>query len=331
MDAKGIITQNNILNKEEKELLISFLENGNLQLLVSDEKLKDSIPNPDKVFKHVIEEIFLENQKYVSLFTDAPAGYIVLNGNYQIESANLLASTWLQMDELSGLDFFGFVDEGYRKLFNVFLENIKAGKKIEECQIKFKSDPGFFHIRGTAGLNNSESETFRILFFNSSFQETVETGNVEWPGPDKTHGTIKESSVKLSPPLVTASDILEKLTILIAEDDEIARIYLNELLKDKCKKVIFAKNGKEAVEIFQNTSYIDLILMDIKMPVMDGYSATIKIKEIDKEIIIVAQTAYVLASDREKALAAGCDDYLAKPLIKKDLFSVIEKFFKQTG
>lgn len=331
MDAKGIITQNNILNKEEKELLISFLKNGNLQLLVTDKKLKDSIPNPDKVFKHVIEEIFVENQKYASLFTDAPAGYIVLNGNYQIESANLLASTWLQMDELSGLDFFGFVDEGYRKLVNVFLENIKAGKKIEECQIKFKSDPGLFHIRGTAGLNNSESETFRILFFNSSFQETLETVNVELPGPDKTHGTITESSVKLSPPLVTASDILEKLTILIAEDDEIARIYLNELLKDKCKKVIFAKNGKEAVEIFQNTSYIDLILMDIKMPVMDGYSATIKIKEIDKEIIIVAQTAYVLASDREKALAAGCDDYLAKPLIKKDLFSVIEKFFKQTG
>jgi CheY-like chemotaxis protein len=67
--------------------------------------------------------------------------------------------------------------------------------------------------------------------------------------------------------------------------------------------------------------------MDIKMPVMDGYSATIKIKELSKQVVVVAQTAYALASDREKALAAGCDDYLAKPLMKKDLFSVIVKFF----
>jgi CheY-like chemotaxis protein len=138
--------------------------------------------------------------------------------------------------------------------------------------------------------------------------------------------------------VVTVSDInrakysvdnkLENLTILVTDDDEVTRFYLSELFEQKCRKMFFAKNGKEAVELFQNNPDIDLILMDIKMPVMDGYSATIKIKEIDKKVIVVAQTAYALASDREKALAAGCNDYLAKPLMKKDLYSVIEKFFK---
>ena len=122
--------------------------------------------------------------------------------------------------------------------------------------------------------------------------------------------------------------ILDKLTVLVADDDEVARIFLSELLEGKCKKVLFAKNGKEAVELYQTNDRIDMVLMDIKMPVMDGYSATIKIKEMDKKAVIIAQTAFALARDREKALAAGCDEYLAKPLLKKDLFSVIEKFFK---
>ena len=120
-------------------------------------------------------------------------------------------------------------------------------------------------------------------------------------------------------------EVLKNLTILVAEDDEVGRLYLQQLLEDKCQKVFYALNGKEAVEIYRENQDIDLILMDIKMPVMDGYSATIKIKAINHEAKVIAQTAYALSGDREKAFAAGCDDYVTKPLSKETLMSTIDK------
>lgn len=120
-------------------------------------------------------------------------------------------------------------------------------------------------------------------------------------------------------------DLINYLTILVAEDDEPARVYLSELLKNECRKIHFANNGREAVDMYAELKP-DLVLMDIKMPVMDGYSAAIKIKGMDDNALIIAQTAYALAGDREKALAAGCSDYLAKPVRKEDLLNMIRKY-----
>jgi len=121
-------------------------------------------------------------------------------------------------------------------------------------------------------------------------------------------------------------ELMSYLSILVAEDDEPARLYLSELLKNKCKEIHFAKNGREAVDLYAELKP-DLVLMDIKMPIMDGYSAAIKIKGMDENAVIIAQTAYALAGDREKALAAGCSDYLAKPVLREDLIVMIRKHF----
>ena len=127
----------------------------------------------------------------------------------------------------------------------------------------------------------------------------------------------------------SSSNILKDITVLVAEDDEVGRLYLQQLLDGNCKEVLYAKDGKEAVNIYSEHGGVDLVLMDIKMPVMDGYSATIKIRAIDHKAIIIAQTAYALSGDREKAIAAGCDEYLTKPLDKEALFSIIKKLFKK--
>jgi PAS domain S-box-containing protein len=119
--------------------------------------------------------------------------------------------------------------------------------------------------------------------------------------------------------------ILKDLTILVAEDDSAGQIYLSELLKKKCKRIFFAGNGKEAVQLFSENPEIDLVLMDLKMPVMDGYEATAKIKEINRDVVVIAQTAYALAEDKRKAINAGCNDYLTKP-VKAEL--LIEKIYK---
>jgi CheY-like chemotaxis protein/anti-sigma regulatory factor (Ser/Thr protein kinase) len=123
----------------------------------------------------------------------------------------------------------------------------------------------------------------------------------------------------------------KNLTILIAEDEEFSKIFFNEILKNHCKSLIFVESGEECVEQVKNNPEIDLVLMDIKMRELDGYSAAEKIREFNKEIKIIAQTAYALSGDREKALEAGCDEYIAKPINPERLFSIMAKFFKKSG
>lgn len=157
----------------------------------------------------------------------------------------------------------------------------------------------------------SEKDKGSTFYFTIPFNEK----------PDK---TVEEKASETSSPI---DEILRQLTILIAEDEEVGRMYLTELIGNKCKEILLAENGKEAVELYKKHPEIDLVLMDIKMPVMDGYSASMKIKEMNSDALIIAQTAYALAGDREKALAAGCKDYLSKPLKKSHLEEVIQKYF----
>ncbi len=111
----------------------------------------------------------------------------------------------------------------------------------------------------------------------------------------------------------------KQLKILIAEDDKTSEMHLSIVIRDMAREIIYATSGSETIELCRQNPDIDLILMDIKMPVMDGYKATQEIKKFNKKVIIIAQTAYALSGDREKALEAGCDDYISKP-IKVDEF-----------
>lgn len=129
----------------------------------------------------------------------------------------------------------------------------------------------------------------------------------------------------------------EKYTILIAEDEEVNFMVLEILLLDKIKLpcvIIRANNGLEAVEISKNNLDIELVLMDIKMPKMDGHEATKKIKEFRPDLPIIAQTAYSSPEEREKAFLAGCDDFISKPISKESLSAVINNYLlsgKNTG
>ena len=121
----------------------------------------------------------------------------------------------------------------------------------------------------------------------------------------------------------------QQLKILIAEDDETIRKYLSIVVRKISTEVLFAKNGIKTVEISKNNPDIDLILMDIKMPGMDGYEATRKIREFNKNVVIVAQTAFAFESEHEKAEAAGCNDYISKPINRNSLINIIGKYFNQ--
>jgi signal transduction histidine kinase/CheY-like chemotaxis protein len=115
-------------------------------------------------------------------------------------------------------------------------------------------------------------------------------------------------------------------TILIAEDEHNNFIFLNEIIKRTGAKVIEAKNGLQAVHAIENNPEINLVLMDLLMPEMDGYNATKQIKKIRPSIPVIAQTAYTMMKEKEKSLESGCDGYISKPYNPPELLELINNF-----
>lgn len=116
--------------------------------------------------------------------------------------------------------------------------------------------------------------------------------------------------------------------ILIAEDDDTSYALLQVYLSQENYRLLRSVNGKQTIEMFKENPDISLILMDLKMPVMDGYDATREIKKINSELPVIAQTAYALTGDSQKAADAGCDDYVTKPIKKEDLLGKIKRNLK---
>ena len=122
---------------------------------------------------------------------------------------------------------------------------------------------------------------------------------------------------------------IKKLKTLIVEDDEASAVLLSIIVEEFSFDIIRAKTGTEAVEKCKMNPDIDVIFMDIQMPEMDGYEATKRIRTFNKEVIIIAQTAFSLTGDEDKAIQAGCNDYITKPIIKDKLCGLIHKYFDQ--
>jgi len=120
------------------------------------------------------------------------------------------------------------------------------------------------------------------------------------------------------------NETIRKLKILIAEDDEVSEMLIDNHIKMFGKEILKARTGVEAVEICRNNPDIDLIMMDIRMPKMGGYEATRQIRQFNREVVIIAQTAHGLLGDREKAIKAGCNDYLSKPIKKSELLRLLQ-------
>ena len=136
---------------------------------------------------------------------------------------------------------------------------------------------------------------------------------------------IKENHKKNIANLSKANTEKKALKVLIAEDEKFAVDFLSIILKDYCKEILIAKTGLEAVEMCRKNSDLDLIMMDIRLPEISGFEATKRIRKFNKDVFILAQTAFALAGDEEKCKAMGCDDYITKPIKKEKLFKIISE------
>ncbi len=140
---------------------------------------------------------------------------------------------------------------------------------------------------------------------------------------------LKNKVPSSSDPTQSQNEVESGYTILVAEDDEVNYLYVEALFEietDQNYNLIHAKNGHEAINFCKENDDIDLVLMDVKMPLVNGYEATDKIKRFRPNLPIIAQTAYSTEEDKERALKSGCEDYISKPLDREHLFMLINKY-----
>lgn len=213
---------------------------------------------------------------------------------------------------------------------------ITIGYKLEEQHI-------LFFIKDTGiGISEEDQKVIFDIFHQVDFSNTrgyegsglglaIAKGLVIllegkiWVESQKGQGSsfffsipLKENNQKdLIKPANDQPHATTRQTILIAEDDDINFHFLSVILKDPLIKIIHAKNGNEAIEICQNHPEIKLVLMDLKMPETDGFEATRQIKTQNKDLPVIAITAYSGNEEKQKALLAGCDDIITKP-VKRD-------------
>jgi PAS domain S-box-containing protein len=121
----------------------------------------------------------------------------------------------------------------------------------------------------------------------------------------------------------------KQLKVLIVEDDEASCQFLKKITEEYARDIITVETGKGAIDICRSNPDIDLILMDVQISGGNGYQTTKIIREFNKEVIIIAQTAFALTGDREKSIEAGCNDYISKPIKKQILLKLIQSHFSK--
>ena len=308
---------------------ISKIESGQMKVSITKTNINEQIEYISSFFRPEVEEkgiqLIFKNtlpDKDAVINTDREKIFAILT--------NLVKNAIKFTGE-------GFIELGYKKkekLLEFFVKDTGSGIRQEHKEFIFErfrqgSDSLVRNYEG-AGLGLSISKAYVEML-----------GGTIWVDSELGKGsvfyfTIPYNSDKMSETVIenkANSDFKEhqikSLKILIAEDDEASGILISNIVKAYCKTELKVKTGVEAVEACQANPDIDLILMDIKMQEMDGYEATRQIRQFNKDVIIIAQTAFALTGDKERALQAGCNDYISKPIDSNLLIEIIQKYFKK--
>ncbi|MDR4987509.1 MAG: PAS domain S-box protein [Bacteroidales bacterium] len=288
-----------------------FLESkSNLEELLSESGKNDSIrlrfkPDSSLLQSYVKSDKYKISQVLTNLFRNAVKFThegIIEFGCYRGENGNLIfylndTGIGIPQDKLDIIfDFFRQVDDSHTRHFEGLGIGLAISKKIAQTmygELTVKSEEGkgsTFYFSVPAQFSNPDEGT--TTYDNCPDKDTI---------------------------------LLKEKTILVAEDDPDAMVIAAMFLSQAGASVIKAKNGAEAVDACKDNPDIDLVLMDLKMPVMDGFEATQKIKSLRPALPVVALTAYGLVKDKEKALAAGCDSILTKPYNRELLLCSLDK------
>jgi CheY-like chemotaxis protein len=118
----------------------------------------------------------------------------------------------------------------------------------------------------------------------------------------------------------------ERKVILAVEDDEVSLEFLKELFEPYKVSLLYAYNGQSAIDICKSNPQVDLVLMDVQLPLLNGKEAMLQIKKIRPDLPVIAQTAYAMSGDKERCLRDGFDDYVSKPINVQELLDLVTKY-----
>lgn len=288
----------------KKKIKGALVQESEKEFPVINEKAgKILIIDDDPIIIKEMEIIFKEENYHLTSALSGSEGLLLLNR--YIPDLILLD---LRMPEMDG---FKVLEELQKRedLKDLPVMILTAADLAEDEKKAFGENVKGVVIKGQIDKNTLFSEINKILY-----------------GPDAGGATGRQSAEeKEKKPEKPKKTVPTK--ILIAEDRDDNLILLKEILRPENHKIYVAKNGQEAVNIAKKESP-DLILMDMQMPVMNGFDATkyIRVMEELKDIPIIGLTARAMKGDREKVLAAGCSDYLPKPVMPDDLLRMVEKW-----
>ena len=324
-----------IIEKSGKRMLniindiinISKIEAGQMEVSFSEVKLNEQMDYLFDFFKHEAnaKDLKFKYEKHlpdelVNIYSDKEKLNAILT--------NILKNAIKYTNE--GIIRFGYTLDN--DFFRFYVEDTGIGisaDKIEKIFNRFEQghiDDNTFYEGSGLGLSIAKAYV-EMLGGEIWLESELQTGTTFY-------FTIPYHPIKQAKELEIMSrqdaEIKEKingLNVMIVEDEITSDIFLTKILEKNNHNVIHAETGEEAIELCSANNDLDLILMDIKMPVMDGYTATKKIREFNPDIIIITQTAFALQGDEEKAYAAGCNEYISKPIDEEELNSKIEKYF----
>jgi PAS domain S-box-containing protein len=228
---------------------------------------------------------------------------------------------------------YKYLNEPDNAVLRFFVKDTGVGIPEEKKQAVFErfvqAENDKRKIREGAGLGLSITKAYVEMLGGKIWLESEEAaGSVFYfTLPYKNKGKQKQQQAERSTSFYAEDTQDLKLKILIAEDDETSELLVHTAINSVAAEILSVSNGLEAVSTCRSRTDLDLVLMDIRMPQLNGYEAVKQIRKFNKELIIIAQTAYALSGDREKALEAGCNDYITKPVRQDTLLNLIQKHF----
>jgi len=305
-----IVSESGTIINEQTEFLYTFfkpeVENKGLQFI-----LKNGLPSAES-------KIITDREKLYAILTNLIKNAIkytfkgLIEIGYQVQSAShdgKESSKYLKFYvKDTGL---GIPNDRLNAIFDRFVQADVADKMaLQGAGLGLSISKAYVEMLGGeiwVESENGKGSTFYFTIpFHSPTEEKKDTSNFK-------HNTNTQKGLK-------------SISILIAEDDETSDMLITLKIEKFSKKIFHAKTGTEVLEILHQNPTIDLILMDIQMPEINGYEVTRRIRVFNKDIVIIAQTAYALAGDREKALKAGCNDHISKPIDIDSLEELIRKY-----
>lgn len=225
---------------------------------------------------------------------------------------------------------FGYRTEGNKSLL-FYVKDSGIGIKKDKINVIFdrftQADQSLTRPYGGSGLGLAISKGFVNRMGGEIWAESEEGNGSSFYFTIPYKSVAKTSEKQLTSPVSMDFD-WSNLTILVVEDNLISYKLLEISLLKTGSKVLHAENGQEAVDMVKENPGIDLVLMDIQLPVKNGYVATMEIKQINPDLPVIAQTANAMDDDKQKCIEAGCSDYITKPIVIEKLLPVIEEYLK---